>query len=251
MLLLTRVGIPPTVRMFAGVLGGLIALLVGWPCFCLSGHYYAIATVVVCEISYRLALNWDWIGGATGINIPYVRSVGDSWLWLQFRIDKLPYHYAALVFAVVVGANGAGKSTLLKSIAELVTTEGTIEFKGQSVRRLPAHRITWLGVPMVPEGRRLFPRLSDEDNLRPSALREARRRSAQAAGAGSLVIPAPAGASGAARKRCPVVSSRCWRSPTAPMYCRPAASYCPVRPHRSWRTMRCARPIWGFERCMC
>ena len=101
-LLLTRAGIPPTIGMFAGgALGGLMALLVGWPCFRLSGHYYAIATVVVGEIGYLLALNWDWIGGATGINIPYVRSVGDSWLWLQFRIDKLPYHYAALAFAAV------------------------------------------------------------------------------------------------------------------------------------------------------
>src|SRR5579859_1879995 len=62
----------------------------------------------------------------------------------------------------VVGANGAGKSTLLKSIA----AEGTIEFEGVSLRRMPAHRITRLGVSMVPEGRRLFPRLSVEDNLR-------------------------------------------------------------------------------------
>ena len=66
----------------------------------------------------------------------------------------------------VVGANGAGKSTLLKSIAGQVATEGSIEFEGQSLRRLPAHRITRLGVSMVPEGRRLFPRLSVEDNLR-------------------------------------------------------------------------------------
>jgi len=66
----------------------------------------------------------------------------------------------------VVGANGAGKSTLLKSIAGQVATEGTILFEGQSLRRLAAHRITRLGVSMVPEGRRLFPRLSVEDNLR-------------------------------------------------------------------------------------
>jgi branched-chain amino acid transport system ATP-binding protein len=66
----------------------------------------------------------------------------------------------------VIGANGAGKSTLLKSIAGQVVTEGTIEFEGRSLRRLPAHRITRLGVSMVPEGRRLFPRLSVEDNLR-------------------------------------------------------------------------------------
>src|SRR3954467_354211 len=66
----------------------------------------------------------------------------------------------------VVGANGAGKSTLVKSIAGQVVTEGAIEFEGHSLRRLPAHRITRLGVSMVPEGRRLFPRLSVEDNLR-------------------------------------------------------------------------------------
>ncbi len=66
----------------------------------------------------------------------------------------------------VVGANGAGKSTLLKSIAGQVAIEGTIEFDGQSLRHIPAHEITRLGVGLVPEGRRLFPRLSVEDNLR-------------------------------------------------------------------------------------
>ena len=66
----------------------------------------------------------------------------------------------------VVGANGAGKSTLLKSIAGQVSIEGTIAFDGQSLRRMPAHEITRRGVGLVPEGRRLFPRLSVEDNLR-------------------------------------------------------------------------------------
>ena len=66
----------------------------------------------------------------------------------------------------VVGANGAGKSTLLKAIAGLVATDGSIEFEGQPLRRVAAHRITRMGVSMVPEGRRLFPRLSVEDNLR-------------------------------------------------------------------------------------
>ena len=66
----------------------------------------------------------------------------------------------------VVGANGAGKSTLLNSIAGQVAIEGTIMFDGQSLHRMPAHEITRLGVGLVPEGRRLFPRLSVEDNLR-------------------------------------------------------------------------------------
>jgi len=66
----------------------------------------------------------------------------------------------------VVGANGAGKSTLLKTIAGQVATEGEISFDGGSLRRLAPHRIARLGVNLVPEGRRLFPRLSVEDNLR-------------------------------------------------------------------------------------
>jgi branched-chain amino acid transport system ATP-binding protein len=66
----------------------------------------------------------------------------------------------------VVGANGAGKTTLLKSIAGLVSTEGSIVFDGTDLRTLKAHMISRAGVGLVPEGRRLFPRLSVEDNLR-------------------------------------------------------------------------------------
>ena len=66
----------------------------------------------------------------------------------------------------VVGANGAGKSTLLKAIAGQVATDGVLQFDGNDLRRLPAHRIARLGINLVPEGRRLFPRLSVEENLR-------------------------------------------------------------------------------------
>jgi branched-chain amino acid transport system ATP-binding protein len=66
----------------------------------------------------------------------------------------------------VVGANGAGKTTLLKSVAGLVVTEGTVQFEGQDLRTLKPHMISRAGVGLVPEGRRLFPRLSVEDNLR-------------------------------------------------------------------------------------
>ena len=66
----------------------------------------------------------------------------------------------------VVGANGAGKSTLLKAISGQVATEGTIRFDGKSLAGIPGHMITRGGIGLVPEGRRLFPRLSVEDNLR-------------------------------------------------------------------------------------
>ena len=66
----------------------------------------------------------------------------------------------------VVGANGAGKSTLLRAIAGQVATAGTIRFDGQNLTRVAPHLVTRRGVGLVPEGRRLFPRLSVEDNLR-------------------------------------------------------------------------------------
>jgi len=89
-------GVPPWLGMWAAALvAGLLALLVGWPCFRLSGHYYAIATVVVQEIAYLLFLNWDYIGGASGVYVPFH---GQSWMNLQFRTAKLPYFYVMLGF---------------------------------------------------------------------------------------------------------------------------------------------------------
>lgn len=96
-LLFVNAGVPPTLGMFAGgAIGGALALLVGWPCFRLSGHYYAIATVVVGEIGFLLFLNWDFVGGATGVYVPFH---GQSWVNLQFRTSKLPFHYVVLAFA--------------------------------------------------------------------------------------------------------------------------------------------------------
>ena len=68
---------------------GLAALLVGWPCFRLSGHYYAIATVVVGEIGYLLFLNWDWVGAATGVYLPFKGRI--AWLILP-----VPHQQAAV-----------------------------------------------------------------------------------------------------------------------------------------------------------
>ena len=98
-LLFVRGGVPPTLGMFAGgAAAGLCALLVGWPCFRLSGHYYAIATVVVGEIGFLLFLNWDFVGGASGVFVPFK---GDSWINLQFRTSKWPYHEVAVAFVAV------------------------------------------------------------------------------------------------------------------------------------------------------
>jgi len=81
-------------------------------------------------------------------------------------LQGISMEVAAGEIVAVVGANGAGKSTLLKSVAGQVPSEGTISLDGKPLGRLPPHRISRLGVGLVPEGRRLFPRLSVEDNLR-------------------------------------------------------------------------------------
>jgi branched-chain amino acid transport system ATP-binding protein len=66
----------------------------------------------------------------------------------------------------VIGANGAGKSTLLKSIAGLMRSQpGAIVFDGAPIGDLPAHAVARRGIALVPEGRRLFPSLTVEENL--------------------------------------------------------------------------------------
>jgi branched-chain amino acid transport system ATP-binding protein len=70
----------------------------------------------------------------------------------------------------VIGANGAGKSTLLACVAGLVIpASGEIRFDGRPVGRLRAHRRLPLGISLVPEGRRIFPSLTVEENLQVGA----------------------------------------------------------------------------------
>jgi len=66
----------------------------------------------------------------------------------------------------VIGANGAGKTTLLRTLAgALSLRSGGIRFDGAPIGGLPAHRVCAAGIALVPEGRRLFPSLSVEENL--------------------------------------------------------------------------------------
>lgn len=66
----------------------------------------------------------------------------------------------------LIGSNGAGKSTFLRAITGMIPTKGQdVTFAGQQVAGWPADRIHKAGMAMVPEGRRLFPSLSVEENL--------------------------------------------------------------------------------------
>jgi branched-chain amino acid transport system ATP-binding protein len=70
----------------------------------------------------------------------------------------------------IVGANGAGKTTLLRALAGAHRpSAGRVVVAGEDVTRLPAHRRVKRGIALVPEGRRLFPDLTVEENLRVAA----------------------------------------------------------------------------------
>ena len=67
----------------------------------------------------------------------------------------------------ILGRNGAGKTTLLRSIMGLTRARsGRVHFKARDITRLPTYEIAALGISYVPQGKRIFPRLSVAENLR-------------------------------------------------------------------------------------
>jgi branched-chain amino acid transport system ATP-binding protein len=80
----------------------------------------------------------------------------------------------------VIGPNGAGKSTLVNAIAGLHgARSGELRLDGVDLNALPAHLVCRQGIALVPEGRRLFTRMSVEENLEMGCYRRAARRARQ------------------------------------------------------------------------
>jgi len=65
----------------------------------------------------------------------------------------------------VIGPNGAGKTTLLRAISKVAPVEGSIRFKGNQIDSLSPDKVVQLGILHCPEGRRLFPDLTVQENL--------------------------------------------------------------------------------------
>ena len=96
---------------------------------------------------------------------------------LEIRNVHVHYHKVAALKGIdmavpedgivtIIGANGAGKSTTLRAISGLVRiSQGEILFAGMRIDRLPPEKIVALGIAHVPEGRRIFPDLTVEENL--------------------------------------------------------------------------------------
>jgi len=95
----TAWGGSPWVGLAAGVLIAVaLSLAIGYPCFRLRGHYFAIATIAVGEIVHTLAINWEFIGGARGLTLPIRK---DSLAAFQFATAKYPYYYIILSLLIL------------------------------------------------------------------------------------------------------------------------------------------------------
>ena len=92
-------GVPPWPGILIGmVVAAVVAVVISWPCFKLSGHYFAIATFAIVEIFNRGFLVWDWVGGALGLDYPLV----EEGLWnLMWHDSKTGYYYCALALFLI------------------------------------------------------------------------------------------------------------------------------------------------------
>jgi len=98
---------------------------------------------------------------------------------MMLQIEDLNVHYGAIhalrgvsfhleqgEIVALIGANGAGKSTILNTISRLVkATSGDICYKGESIIETPPQDIVSRGIVQVPEGRRIFPKMTVVENL--------------------------------------------------------------------------------------
>ena len=114
-------GVSPWLGMVAGMgLAVLVSQAIGYPCFRLRGHYFAIATIGIGEIVQTAAINWDTIGGARGIWLPIKPETLANF---QFHRAKWAYYYVALglltaVFALTVAIERSRLGYYFRAIRE-------------------------------------------------------------------------------------------------------------------------------------
>ena len=100
------------------------------------------------------------------------------------KVDNINVYYGAIhaikgisfevnegEIVTLIGANGAGKSTTLQTVSGLLRSRtGSIEFNGENISHVPAHKLVYKGLAQVPEGRRIFLQMSVEENLEMGAV---------------------------------------------------------------------------------
>jgi branched-chain amino acid transport system permease protein len=111
-LMLMKLGASPWVGMLVGgILSMGVSFIIGYPCFKLAGHYFAIATIAIGEIAQVWMLNWDWAGAAVGLTLPILP---ESLVNLEFHSTKAPYYYIAfgLLILGLLATYGIDRSKL-------------------------------------------------------------------------------------------------------------------------------------------
>ena len=81
------------------LLAAAVAVVISYPCFKLSGHYFAIATFAIVEIFNRSFMVWDWVGGALGLDYPLIKEGLKNLMWYD---TKTGYYYCALILFLLI-----------------------------------------------------------------------------------------------------------------------------------------------------
>lgn len=100
--------------------------------------------------------------------------IADASVWYgQIQaLRGVSLHVERHEIVTLIGANGAGKSTLMMSVfGQPPLRSGSIMFEGQDLTRVPPHKVSSYGITLVPEGRRIFPQMTVEENLLMGAMR--------------------------------------------------------------------------------
>jgi branched-chain amino acid transport system permease protein len=98
--LFTNWHITPWIGMLVGVvLAVIVGLIIGFPTFRLTGHYFVTATIVINEVIRVIFNNWDFVGGARGLYVPILE---ESLLNFQFHSSKVPYYYLIAALFIIL-----------------------------------------------------------------------------------------------------------------------------------------------------
>lgn len=87
--------------LIAMVVYGLLAMLVFYPCFCLTGPYFTLATIAIAEMIRNIALGMPLLNKASGLTVPFGE---DNFALIRFVTDKTPYYYIALGMLLLITA---------------------------------------------------------------------------------------------------------------------------------------------------
>lgn len=137
-ILLTKFGVNPWLGLpIAVLLTGGVSTLLFYPCFGLRGPYFTLATMAFAEAIRNLFINWQWIGGAQGVSLPFGE---DSFLLMRY-VSKVPYYYIAfgmliIISIIVLALDRSRLGYALKTVREDEDTANSIGINPQKYKAI-------------------------------------------------------------------------------------------------------------------